>query len=61
MVKIFIRNQLKKLLKKLLYYHKTPEVADGLTVGELVSYGRFPHQKGFGRLSVEDKKRLIGL
>ena len=23
----------------------TPEVPDGLTVGELVSYGRFPHQK----------------
>jgi iron complex transport system ATP-binding protein len=28
------------------------------TVGELVSYGRFPHQKGFGRLSAEDKKEI---
>ena len=60
MVKIFIRNQLKKLLK-IAILPQTPEVADGLTVGELVSYGRFPHQKGFGRLSAEDKKRLIGL
>ncbi len=57
MVKIFIRNQLKKLLKKIAILPQTPEVADGLTVGELVSYGRFPHQKGFGRLSAEDKKR----
>ena len=23
-------------------------------------YGRFPHQKGFGRLTAEDKKKLIG-
>ena len=45
MVKIFIRNQLKKLLK-IAILPQTPEVADGLTVGELVSYGRFPHQKG---------------
>ena len=42
---IFIRNQLKKLLK-IAILPQTPEVADGLTVGELVSYGRFPHQKG---------------
>ena len=33
-------------------------MADGLTVGELVSYGRFPHQKGFGRLSAEDKQQI---
>ena len=26
----------------------------GLTVGELVSYGRFPYQKGFGRLTKKD-------
>lgn len=33
-------------------------MADGLTAGELVSYGRFPHQKGFGRLNEEDKKAI---
>ena len=30
------------------------ESASGLTVGELVSYGRFPYQKGFGRLTKRD-------
>ncbi len=33
---------------------QTPESASGLTVGELVSYGRFPHQKGMGRLTKKD-------
>ena len=50
----------KEIAKKIAILPQSPEVADGLTVGELVSYGRFPHQKGFGRLSAEDKKKLIG-
>lgn len=33
---------------------QTAENPAGLTVGELVSYGRFPHQSGFGTLSTED-------
>lgn len=33
---------------------QTPESTNGLTVGELVSYGRFPYQSGFGRLSKRD-------
>lgn len=33
---------------------QSPEVADGLNVGELVSYGRYPYQKGFGRLDEDD-------
>ena len=36
----------KEIAKKIAILPQTPEVADGLTVGELVSYGRFPHQKG---------------
>lgn len=44
MVKIFIHN-LQKRLQKIAILPQSPEVADGLTVGELVSYGRFPHQK----------------
>ena len=48
----------KEIAKKIAILPQTPEVADGLTVGELVSYGRFPHQKGFGRLSAEDKKEI---
>jgi iron complex transport system ATP-binding protein len=37
---------------------QTQEIADGLTVGELVSYGRFPHQSGFGRLKKEDYEAI---
>jgi len=33
---------------------QTQETANGLTVGELVSYGRFPYQSGLGRLTEED-------
>ncbi|PWA09708.1 iron-enterobactin transporter ATP-binding protein [Pueribacillus theae] len=44
----------KKLAKKMAILPQTPEGAGGLTVGELVSYGRFPYQKGFGRLTKQD-------
>ncbi|MBD8070138.1 ABC transporter ATP-binding protein [Bacillus sp. PS06] len=44
----------KQLAKKMAILPQTPEGAAGLTVGELVSYGRFPYQNGFGRLSKRD-------
>lgn len=44
----------KSLAKKMAILPQTPESAAGLTVGELVSYGRFPYQKGFGRLTKKD-------
>lgn len=44
----------KLLAKKMAILPQTPESASGLTVGELVSYGRFPYQKGFGRLTKKD-------
>ncbi|WP_028543713.1 ABC transporter ATP-binding protein [Paenibacillus taiwanensis] len=44
----------KLLAKKMAILPQTPESASGLTVGELVSYGRFPYQKGFGRLTQND-------
>ena len=44
----------KQLAKKMAILPQTPESASGLTVGELVSYGRFPYQKGFGRLTKKD-------
>lgn len=44
----------KTLAKKLAILPQTPEGAGGLTVGELVSYGRFPYQSGFGRLTKRD-------
>ncbi|WP_027410296.1 ABC transporter ATP-binding protein [Anoxybacteroides tepidamans] len=44
----------KTLARKIAILPQTPESAGGLTVGELVSYGRFPYQKGFGRLTKRD-------
>jgi iron complex transport system ATP-binding protein len=48
----------KRLAQKMAILPQTPEGASGLTVGELVSYGRFPYQKGFGRLSKEDLEMI---
>ncbi|KOP71715.1 ABC transporter ATP-binding protein [Cytobacillus solani] len=44
----------KILARKMAILPQSPESANGLTVGELVSYGRFPYQKGFGRLTKKD-------
>ncbi|WP_144549262.1 ABC transporter ATP-binding protein [Bacillus sp. X1(2014)] len=44
----------KILAKKMAILPQSPESAAGLSVGELVSYGRFPYQKGFGRLTKKD-------
>lgn len=44
----------KLLARKMAILPQTPESASGLTVGELVSYGRFPYQSGFGRLAKKD-------
>ncbi|MCW6109210.1 ABC transporter ATP-binding protein [Clostridium sporogenes] len=52
-----IRNfSTKKVAQKMAILPQSPQAQGGLTVGELVSYGRFPHKKGFGKLSPEDKK-----
>lgn len=48
----------KILAKKMAILPQTPESASGLTVGELVSYGRFPYQKGFGRLTKRDLEMI---
>lgn len=46
----------KDVAKQLAILPQNPVAPDGLTVSELISYGRFPHQKGFGSLSKEDKE-----
>lgn len=48
----------KELAKKMAILPQNPESASGLTVGELVSYGRFPHQKGLGRLTKKDQDMI---
>lgn len=45
----------KDVAKKMAILPQTPTAPSGLTVSELVAYGRFPHQKGFGKLTPEDK------
>lgn len=46
----------KVIAQKMAILPQSPTAPSGLTVQELVSYGRFPHQKGFGKLNDEDKK-----
>lgn len=46
----------KEVAKQLAILPQNPTAPEGLTVSELVAYGRFPHQKGFGSLSKEDKE-----
>lgn len=46
----------KEIAQKMAILPQSPQAPAGLTVGELVTYGRFPHQKGFGKLKPEDKE-----
>ncbi len=46
----------KQVARQLAILPQNPTAPDGLTVSELIGYGRFPHQKGFGTMSSEDKE-----
>ena len=54
--KEIIKEDTKVLARKMAILPQTPNVKSGLTVGELVSYGRYPYQKGFGQLTKTDLK-----
>lgn len=45
----------KEIAKKMAILPQSPQAPAGLTVGELVSYGRFPYQRGFGKQTSEDR------
>ena len=45
----------KEVAKKMAILPQSADAPSGMTVYELVSYGRFPHQKGLGRLTQNDK------
>lgn len=45
----------KDIAKVMAVLPQSPTAPSGLTVEELIAYGRFPHQKGFGTLKKEDK------
>ncbi|MGM1045665.1 MAG: ABC transporter ATP-binding protein [Bacillota bacterium] len=46
----------KEVAKELAILPQNPTAPDGLTVYELVGYGRYPHQKGMGTMTKEDRK-----
>lgn len=43
-----------ELAKVMAVLPQAPTAPSGLTVEELIAYGRFPYQKGFGKLKKED-------
>lgn len=46
----------KEVAQRMAILPQSPQAPAGLTVGELVAYGRFPHQRGMGKLKDGDKK-----
>lgn len=46
----------KEIAKQMAILPQSPTAPGTLTCRELVAYGRFPYQKGFGKLSKEDKE-----
>lgn len=46
----------REVAQKMAILPQSPQAPAGLTVDELVAYGRFPHQRGFGKLKPEDNK-----
>lgn len=46
----------KEIAKKMAILPQSPTAPSGLTVRELIAYGRFPHQKGFGKLNSKDQE-----
>ncbi|MGL5694695.1 MAG: ABC transporter ATP-binding protein [Peptostreptococcaceae bacterium] len=45
----------KDIAKTMAVLPQSPQAPNGLTVEELIAYGRFPHQNGFGKSKKEDK------
>lgn len=48
----------KEVAKKIALLPQVLEATEGISVYELVSYGRFPHQHYLGRLNEEDKEKI---
>ncbi len=48
----------REVAKKLAILPQHPLAPDGVTVGELVSYGRYPHQHGMRRLNAADRRAV---
>src|SRR5690625_4843088 len=48
----------REIAREMAVLPQTPEAPEGLKVIELVSYGRYPHQRGFGTLQKEDREAI---
>lgn len=48
----------KKVAQNLAILPQVLDIPEGLTVEELVSYGRFPYQKGMGRMESDDWRAI---
>ncbi|WDV48126.1 ABC transporter ATP-binding protein [Clostridiaceae bacterium M8S5] len=47
-----------EIARKMAILPQSPNAPSGLTVRELVSFGRFPHKRGFGKMSKEDNEAV---
>ncbi|MFX3945847.1 ABC transporter ATP-binding protein, partial [Streptococcus suis] len=48
----------KEVEKKLALLPQVLESTEGISVYELVSYGRFPHQNGLGHITDQDREKI---
>lgn len=48
----------KEIAKKIALLPQVLEATEGITVYELISYGRFPHQKYLGNLTNDDRSKI---
>lgn len=48
----------KEIAKQMAFLPQSPVSPEGITVRELVSYGRFPYQKTIGGLTLHDKEQV---
>lgn len=48
----------KEVAKKIAMLSQSSDSSMGLTIEEIISYGRFPYQKGFGQLSSADYEAI---
>jgi len=48
----------KDIAKQLAFLPQSQDIINGLTVFELISYGRYPYQKGMGKLSKDDLRAI---
>ncbi|HUC93457.1 MAG TPA: ABC transporter ATP-binding protein [Paenibacillus sp.] len=56
--KSILRHSTREVAKQLAILPQNPVAPEGLTVAELVSFGRFPHQRGLGSLGNDDRAAI---